>query len=1017
MAVTEQLILDTSQAQQNLNQLRTIIQQAAAELNLDIDDAQIDDAIASVTALDEALDGIGDESIDIDTDQARDGIEGLTDLLDDVRDEIQQSKDEFGDLGANVDPTPIERYETTIRALKEELIEAAAVGNDELVSSKQSEINQIESLKRSVEGASDSFEELDDSADQAGDGVGSLANQIPALGGAMALLTNPIALAVAGLTSLLALGVEAQNVTATLVTGTGATGATLAGLEETVDNINGAVGSIGEGEIASVVAQVNTLLGVEGQLLEQASQTIIRASSALGEDAAANADLLSKAINAYGESAEDAGRITDDAFVATQKFGIGLNDLLGSATRNSEVFTQLGLSLEESIVLLGQFNTVGLDSGTVSTAFRTAISDAARSGEDLETVLERAQAAITGAASDAQAAGVAIDFFGERAGPVLAQQIRSGNIALTELSGQLGETAGATDANFDATLTATQELAQGFNELKEAATPLATALVDAVTPVIPVLVDIAEKIGTVNDLISFLGDNPIELDSSQLENLDVGADFSSADDFADSTLGGGNLLEEIAAFRTVQEEQGFFSAFFDLDLSDNLEEIAEQRRATEEAQAAAEDYAAAVDSERIQRDDSVAESFKQEEEALIDLNAALAENGLSFEEVLDATGGAEDSAGEYFEQLGYGAEQVQALTGEFLDHADGLDTLSVLTEIAAAQAEELGAAFESQIPRIGSAFSALDEDEGLDEFLQNQTDALLEYLAFQDNIQALIAAGATNLASQLATLGPQAAALAAEAVALSEEDLAAAEFQATINVELEEGNAVDEARQTGASIAEAQAEGFAASEGIDIDVSVEAAQAQSDIEAAFSAARAAAVSEIEGIEAELRSLDAQTVDITVNFVPGTAVSIPQSSEAFRFRQFSGGFIGAGGIYDASGYLSSTPHSILTPFGMVDRSEVGHRELTFSLQEPWQRQSHLMDLAGVKQEWASNLAAEGYMPPAQVVVKDNPALVKEVRELKSTIDRLLTESNTNTGNTAASTQKMSRPRLTPTGPPF
>ena len=100
--------------------------------------------------------------------------------------------------------------------------------------------------------------------------------------------------------------------------------------------------------------------------------TSIRTSGITGEalqKAAANAaelgintDLVGRVLNAFNEEGIHAAEIMDHMFVASQKTGIGIDDLNAALVKNSGTFNAMGLSMDESIALLGQFHQEGINS-------------------------------------------------------------------------------------------------------------------------------------------------------------------------------------------------------------------------------------------------------------------------------------------------------------------------------------------------------------------------------------------------------------------------------------------------------------------------------------------------------------------------------------------------------------------------------------------------------------------------------------------------------------------------------
>ena len=314
--------------------------------------------------------------------------------------------------------------------------------------------------------------------DQAGAAFGSIftgkvGSAMKALGGAMV-----------GLFAVDALAGAFEEVEAglnNLKIATGATGEAANGLKDVYLNVSKSVVGSFE-DIGSAVGEINTRLGLEGGELEKASEAMMKYAKITGQDATkATQDVASMMRNVgipTTEMADTLGKLT----VAGQKAGIDVSNLANNVTKYNSVMKQLGLTTDEQIALMAQFEVSGADTSSILNAMKKGVASWAKEGKDARVEFENF---VKGVQDGTVTAGDAVEIFGTKGGLSMYEAASKGQLSFDEMFQAISS---ASEKNLDEiyqdTLTAGEKfdllgknLQAGFFEIME-------PIVDAVSPFI-----------------------------------------------------------------------------------------------------------------------------------------------------------------------------------------------------------------------------------------------------------------------------------------------------------------------------------------------------------------------------------------------------------------------------------------------------------------------------------------------------------------------------------------------------
>lgn len=275
-----------------------------------------------------------------------------------------------------------------------------------------------------------------------------------ATGGALAAAAGVAAIGAAAVKTgyeVVQMASDFQEATNAIIVGTGATGDSLAEMEQIVKNLKGQPAGLGRefGELGAVVAEVNTRTGATGESLEEMSAQILNLSRLTGGDAVKNTQLITRVMGDWGVEAENSAELMDSLFGASQAFGVSVDSLSYKLVQFGAPLRQMGFSLEESIALFGKWEQEGVNTELVLGSLRIAAGKFAKENIDLRDGLQGTIDAIKNANNESEGLAIAMEVFGARAGPDMAAAIREGRFeldaAIESLSGTSGGLEDATD--------------------------------------------------------------------------------------------------------------------------------------------------------------------------------------------------------------------------------------------------------------------------------------------------------------------------------------------------------------------------------------------------------------------------------------------------------------------------------------------------------------------------------------------------------------------------------------------
>lgn len=329
----------------------------------------------------------------------------------------------------------------------------AAIGNTEKqIRTYNSKLDEMESASKDVDKASDNLEssldDVSDSAKEAGEGFtvfkGVLAN----------LVASGIKAAIQGFKDLAAAAKEAYHEFDegydNVIKATGATGETAKNLEKSYKNVAKSVK--GEfGDIGKALGEVNTRFGFTDKKLEDATVAFMKFADITGTDATNAVQLVSRAMGDAGIDSSEYATVLDELAIAAQASGISVDKLAENLTKYGAPMRALGFDTKESIAIFSQWEKAGVNTEIAFSGMKTAISNWSKEGKDAKKEFKKTLDEIASAPNIAKATEKAIEVFGKKAGPDLADAIKEGRFEYSDFLDLLEGSEGTVNKTYEQT--------------------------------------------------------------------------------------------------------------------------------------------------------------------------------------------------------------------------------------------------------------------------------------------------------------------------------------------------------------------------------------------------------------------------------------------------------------------------------------------------------------------------------------------------------------------------------------
>ena len=298
----------------------------------------------------------------------------------------------------------------------------------------------------------------------------------------------------------------------TIVTKTGATGDSLKEMQDIASNIATTIPT-DFSKAGEAVGEVNTQFGLTGDALKDVSVEMIKFAEINGTDITNSTISASKALEAYELSTSDLAKVLDSTTYTAQSTGVSVDDLMKKAIEGAPQIKMLGLSFEEGVALLGQFETSGVDASSALSGLTKAAGSYAKKGKTLKEGLVETIDKIKNTTSETEAMGLAMEIFGAKKAPQMIDAIKRGSFDFQTFAESAEYSVGAVSKTFEATLDPIDKFKTAQNSVTLLMSELGAAIAETLAPIFEALgnmvKDMAEWFsglpGPVKEFIVILG--------------------------------------------------------------------------------------------------------------------------------------------------------------------------------------------------------------------------------------------------------------------------------------------------------------------------------------------------------------------------------------------------------------------------------------------------------------------------------------------------------------------------------
>lgn len=286
---------------------------------------------------------------------------------------------------------------------------------------------------------------------------------------------------------------EVDNAADIIIKKTGAAGEAADGFQKVFENVATNVPADME-DVGKAVGELNTRLGLTGEPLEKATEQFLKFAELNGTDVESSIQTVTRAMGDAGIAAEDYGKILDQMNVAGQMSGISMDKLAENLAKYGAPMRALGIDTETSMAMFAGWEKAGVNTEIAFSGMKKAISNWGKEGKDAGVEFSKTMQAIKEAPDISAATAMAIEAFGSKAGPDLADAIKGGRFEVDEYVKALQNAGGSVSETFEGTVDGVDSFKTVANAMKLALAELGGEISTAIGPYLDRFTDKVKKV-------------------------------------------------------------------------------------------------------------------------------------------------------------------------------------------------------------------------------------------------------------------------------------------------------------------------------------------------------------------------------------------------------------------------------------------------------------------------------------------------------------------------------------------
>lgn len=398
-------------------------------------------------------------------------------------------------------------YSMKVRVLKDELgnLENAEKRDEAAIQKKRAELNtaatSLNNYKRGLEEVNDKLKSGAAQIEEFAGKVEKLGSKMTDAGKKMTVgVTTPIVgIGAAGVKAAMELD-EGYD---TIIAKTGATGDTLQGLNDVADRVFGSM-PVEMQDVGTAVGEINTRFGSTGDELEGLTKKFLQFAEINGTDVNNSIRLVSRAMGDAGIPTEQTGELLDKLTIAGQASGVEIEKLTENLAKYGAPMRALGLTTDESIAIFAGWEKAGVNTEIAFSGMKKAIGTWGKEGKNATEEFKKTLKAIESAPDIATATSMAIEVFGQKAGPDLADAIKGGRFEYQDFLQLIQDSTGIVSQTFEEQQDPWDQWKTTVNELKLAGAELGGVLIETLAPI---LQEVAGKVKEFSEWFRSLDEN------------------------------------------------------------------------------------------------------------------------------------------------------------------------------------------------------------------------------------------------------------------------------------------------------------------------------------------------------------------------------------------------------------------------------------------------------------------------------------------------------------------------------
>lgn len=274
---------------------------------------------------------------------------------------------------------------------------------------------------------------------------------------------------------------------------TGATGDAAKTLEKNYKNV--AKNIVAEfTDIGTALGEVSTRFGLTGTELEDLSEEFLKFADISSMDVNSAVQGVDMALKTFNVDQSEAKNVMGLLSATAQRTGISMDTMLGLLQSSGPTLKEMGLSIGEAIVLMGNFEAAGIDSSTMISKMSKAAAYFNSKGLDMREGLTDLIKRLQNSSTEADATAEAYEIFGSKAGLAFITAAKEGKINLEDLSGSLDEYASVVDNTYEATLDGTDKMKLAWQNVKLGLAEFGSAIGEVLAPIMDKLTGVIQNI-------------------------------------------------------------------------------------------------------------------------------------------------------------------------------------------------------------------------------------------------------------------------------------------------------------------------------------------------------------------------------------------------------------------------------------------------------------------------------------------------------------------------------------------